>query len=310
MRALTLKCRYVDLSYAFDGLTIYTKENEIASEKMAELSSACHQLEFVNSTHDEQISRQIKNEAVRKCMGFYNQMTRNILINDNLGNDYQRYIHFDDNDHELYHRDNFLKSQNHVHIKFNRIINQNQLLSLLNIMIKLDMLSHDAKNEFINLFCNRFTSAREKLQSTLTGKIEPDAKNIIQFIHACGDDNILADLHDFLLDQKFDYLRRTTFGANNGDWQGETSAHQMMIVSKEWAMIEKSFSLQMAYNLESNCTFNLAVAKERTEQLTNLFSFFAIPRKVDAKHTKSKAIGDFERGNKEEFERRYNKHFI
>src|SRR5579885_704669 len=204
--------------------------------------------------------------------------------------DYDKFVRRNDDDHMLYHRDSFILDESHWHIKFTCLLNIDQLVEILNIFIKHQLLTKHEQTKFLEAVEKRYSDARIVLSNTLTTEKEADAKTIIAFIKKCPDNDILKNLHGYLTAKVFDYLRSEPITDQNDSsaterkkYQGSDSNGQIVATSREWSLIEKAITLQMAHNIQNHCTrFTPALGKQYAKRLKHQFCFFSISR--NAKH--------------------------
>ena len=114
-----------------------------------------------------------------------------------------------------------------------------------------------------------------ELKINLKNEKYADTNAIINFIKNCKDNHLLTLFHKALLDKKADYLRACTGRIKMTFWQGTTHSG-IAACSKSWAMIEKSFSLQVAQNEKAKyMKFTSEVASQRAIYLRDTYLFFA-----------------------------------
>lgn len=119
---------------------------------------------------------------------------------------------------------------------------------------------------------------------------------------------MLVDLHQYLLEQKFDYLRTNPAG-DRSTWQGTDANGQIVKTSESWSMIEKAIELQMAHNIEKGCRFTYRVARDRAKELS-MHRFFGVKHNLveDAavmQEPQSPSVIAFEGKDTDTFDKRY-----
>lgn len=271
MRALTQKCRYINLSLAFDTLTIYRNFSE------------------EDKTLEESIDDAI--DSMKDLENFHWLVQRN------------------EDDHSMYHQDEFsIDPENiaeHWHVKMSNTIELPDLENLLTKLVQHELLNDLEMKNFIAAFMLRFETSRKKFDDALIGEINQDTSTIINLIKNCDDNAILIDWHRYLVTGKFDYLREVNVITNF--WQTKIEKN-LIETSETWAMIEKSLSLQIAMNIKQQTKFNKAVAEDRAGQFEENLSFFSIKRQHN-EQKKSKFFNTFISGQENELESLYEKHF-
>jgi hypothetical protein len=279
MPALTFKGNLVNLSYVDDALTFYPNFSYYEEDSGQSLRNClkvfkqCNKLNFVISRLNGYHSTQ-NNERFISCL---EQIQAGKICS------YDKYVIRTDDDHLLYHRDSYNLNDSHWHIKFRRILNKDQLATILNIFENSMLITHEEKLDFLAAFDQRYIECRNRLDRELDGICQEDVGTvIINFVNRCSDNDILSDLHKYLLEEKFDFIRAVN-GSEIPRFQGCNRQGQVVPTHIAWAKIEKAIAVQMVHNIQKQCTdFSPRLAKVSAKRLGNQCSFFAIPRK--AKH--------------------------
>lgn len=282
MPALTFSADKVNLSYSYDTLTIYPKfESYTQGERaLGYLLGLCHQLDYVKVPTKLEITKNLITHD--KCMRVITRKVGNV-----------RSVLRDDDDHGMYHHDGFKMEDLHRHLNFKSMLTSDQLSEILNILVAQNLLTSHEKIAFLKALKERYQLAREKLdgvvesimqavQVTTINELIPfdtltsqaDMKAIIHFLSTIEDNEILVDLHCYLLSEKFDYLRNNPAGEASC-WQGTDAKEVVIKTSQGWAMIEKSIELRMARNIEITCKFTTTLAEKRAEQFLG-HKFFGV----------------------------------
>lgn len=138
--------------------------------------------------------------------------------------------------------------------------------------------------EFLAKFDARYSASRMLLDGAIAAVPEiqvdhakaPDVEKIsqaiIQLIKSCPANDILANLHDYLLLEKFDYLR------TGKGFRGTDAKAQVVETSKAWADIQKAFSAQIAVNTINNTSFTEIVGSDYAQRYSADFPFFSLLR--------------------------------
>ena len=226
----------VKLSYAFDAMTVYPKS--AAQQAMcASAVAACSNLPFVsnNGLSDPDYMSE-------KCVS-------NLQFDSELGP--IRYVHREDDDHSLYHQDTFHMDDGHMHVKFRSKLTENELEHLLQVFVNYQLITPFEKYFFLLGHVFRHGCARVAINKilglnlgeveSLTPSVEESTRNIISYLKTIQDNDILIDLHLYLLSSTFDYLRENAAGEIS-IWQGTDAYGNVVKTSKSWAIIEKSIT--------------------------------------------------------------------
>jgi|GEM_PF-4039337 len=287
MPALTVGLKNFNLSLTYDGLTFYYNFQR-ETDLFARLS-LCQQTLNLNNTFDF-------------CSSHFSHR-----------NEFDRFIHRDDDDHGMYHQDQYAIDKDHSHFKFKTPITRDKLVGVLDEFIKHNLISKDEKDNVLTKYDDRNAKALLNLRASLSGTkdIDIDTREIINFIRSCTENDILGYLHESLLMSRFDYLRAVTAYSPAYIWQGTNGTQQVVETSKQWAMIQKAMSLQLANNIRQTCdTFSKDVANERASQLRNSFVFFGLKRKAAAcTYVASSMFKAYSNQDENTFEKKYNNHF-
>jgi hypothetical protein len=289
MSALTLNGKNINLSLAYDGLTIYL------------------------------------NFATPNLFGALGLCRRSLLLNQELGlcsdeiektvkgSDFDRYIHHEDDDHSFYHQDNYPIEKDHMHFKFKAPMTRKKLEIVIAELEKHHLISSEESSAILSAYDERNKKALLDLRGSLSGTrdAEVDARAIIHYIRDCKDNDIIDFIHGALLEPRFDYLRTVTAVSMTTLWQGTDKEGKLVETSKQWAMIQKAVSLQLANNVRVECgNFSPKVATERATQLLASHSFFGLKRKAPMCTDKASSMFTaFKDKQDAVFNAKYQKHF-
>jgi len=315
MPALTFKGKYVNISYADDTLTFYPtfayyeNDTEHKFRNCLNVVKACGNLNFVIKRLDDKKSTQENEQFISALESINSKKSAGSCL-------YDKFVMRCDDDHMLYHRENnadqsvFKLDASHWHIKFNLILNQEQMNDVLNIFISNGLLAVEEKNTFITAVNYRYSQNHEQLTALLSNEKETDTNKILTFITTCQDNDVLVNLHHYLTTEKFDYLREIS--DEKIAYQGTNRNGQIVKTSKTWAQIEKAFTLQISHNIQTQCTqFTSELGKTYATRLDNQYTFFAIKRK--AKHgptAKSKTYEAMTNADENILNQKYEKAFV
>jgi hypothetical protein len=170
-------------------------------------------------------------------------------------------------------------------LEFKDITNTRNLKLDLDILEEAGYLNNDeAKNAF-SIFSNIVNAregarmdakveARSQLKKLCKTNKQSDLKSIINFIATCNNNEILPDLHRYLLTAEFNYLREKTGTFSFSAWHGTDEKGNIVRCSKSWAMIEKAISLQMLKNTQEKVPDGRSIAFG----LASSCKFFSIRR--------------------------------
>lgn len=248
-----------------------------------------------------------KNPITKKRSNFFKELRQHFPITT---------IDEDDYEHEMFHTDDFDPNQTHYHFSFNEKFNLLKLENFQWFIEKLEyheLISPAEKNDCLAEFQQRQKKYQAILEQKFTKDKELDTKEIINSIKNCNDNDILVNLHAHLLSAQFEYLRLTNIPTIF--WVGTDQKQAIVPTSEAWAMIEKSISLQLAFNIKFFSDHELEDAeKVIPTQIKGLAShnrFFAIKRKAN-EISQSKMFEDACLGTEDglpKFNKRYLKHF-
>lgn len=285
MSAITINGKNLNLSLAYDGLTIYFN---------FDLPDMFHAWNMC-----------------AKSIALIGEL--NVCTEIMVKQEFDRYIHRDDDDHSFYHQDSFPIEHDHSHIKFLKPITRAKLDLLVGELEKHGLISTDEKTKFLSRYDERNREALLSLRGALSGTrdVEIDTREIINYLRTCKDNDVITYLHDALLAPRFDYLRQVTSASTDKRWQGTNADGKLVETSKHWAMIQKAISLQLANNIRVECgTFSSKVAHERADQLLKNVSFFALKRKgMQCTTELSSTFKAFSAKDEATFTGKYEKHF-
>ncbi|KTC83754.1 hypothetical protein [Legionella cincinnatiensis] len=131
-KAFTHLCKNVNLSLYDNTLTVYTKSKmsfpPIRTELDLLMVLLFSQMDCVSAQIDKMFDMR-KNE-----LGVY------------------RFVHRDDNDHNLYHQDNFNMEDNHYHAQFSKTIDEIKLEDILGILEKHTLITAEEHESFLKAY--------------------------------------------------------------------------------------------------------------------------------------------------------------
>jgi hypothetical protein len=290
MPALTFEVATAKLSFSYDGLTIYPTM-VASSYSMQLVMTRCFQLAFVRVPDED--------PTIQKSCAAITQKSF-----------FDRAIYRDDNDHFLYHqRDEYDMDDSHYHLKFRRSLSQSEVVILADVFEQEKLFSPQECTQFKKTVEDRCKAAHAALDVCLNQNKSHDLRAINQFVLTCADNDLLADLHQYLLSAKFNYLRACDgFFTKKSKWQGTISDGSIVETSKTWAMIEKAITLQLAANIRNNTKASAGVLLARAVEFSAALPFFSIPRRqgdLAVSRTYDAICND----DKDGFETRYARHF-
>ena len=290
MPALTFNAATAKISLSYDGLTIYPLGSS-RSYSLALVITSCLQLSFIQVPNTEPTLEKSMVTITKKP--FYN-----------------RQIHINDNDHFLYHQsDEYDMEDSHYHFKFTHILSKNEILILANVFESEKLFTAQESDDFKQAIHERFNVAHEVLETLLNQNKAHDLRAINQFVLTCTDNDLLADLHAYLLSARFNYLRQCDgFFVKKSLWRGTAQDGSVVETSKTWAMVEKAITLQLAANIRNNTKSSAEVVAERAGELSAKLPFFSIARRQGSR-TVNHAYTALSNGDKAEFESLYTQHF-
>lgn len=292
MPALIFKGHFANFSFTFDGITIYPTfeyyQTPGLRNCLGTIQSECGKLDFVIKMLPDQ-------KPTQKNLDFI-QSLNSVKSSDAS---YDRYVRRVDQDHALYHQDDFKLDDSHWHIKFKNVLNSDNVHKILTIFNGFHLLNGKEKNTILDQFNERYTLWRTKLNADLMQDQPHDAKVIVEnVINHCPDIDILLNLHSFLLTQPFEYLRKPKIEDKLTHWQGTDAAGEVKPCSKAWAMIEKNIAYRMDMLLIKGVNqFTPSIGEERAKQFATSHVFFAIKRKSTAKQKVNKIYEAFVHGD-------------
>lgn len=304
MPALTFQFKNYNVSINYDTLTVYPLfEKYITSEAMAD----CHKLKFVKN-----IKIPSEKHAEQRKVSEEIELKKKV-----------RYVFFDADDHGMYHKDGFNEDNTHYHMNFYAPLTRDQLIELSDIFIKHHLITEDEKTTLLSTFDKRYADHHASLDRVLSeaksditqSKANLDTGLIHNFIEACSDLDLLADLHKYLLATKFDYLRVFKPTTNPSmKWKATDAKDQVVTTSSSWALIERAIKLRMAECIKTTCRYSTDLAKNRAVQLAKFHKFFSIRHGIakdaaDPNEPLSPSFLVFKEGDKEHFDSIYQAHF-
>lgn len=264
MPAFTFNTKNANFSIGFDSITIYSKKT--LEKQVPLVLTACRKIMVAEI------------EVPTSPMG-----SNNLHHKIRTDGDFQRYIHREDDDHQLFHADNFDMEEDHSHIKFKTNLTLSKLSQIAGIMASMDFISETEKNDFLNMYKMRFVSAKNKLEALLKQDKQKDIEAIKEFIKNCPDNDILTFIHEQLTGSKFDYLRAiqvnpaAASAAASAQWISHDKDDDIIMTSKDWAMLEECFTIKIADNIRRNSSvFSQRVARAYSEEFKHDYSWFAM----------------------------------
>lgn len=220
---------------------------------------------------------------------------------------FERLVERDDAEHDFYHMDNLDKAISHAHIKFKKTPTREQLSTMLQAFVTYNIITEIEKDTFFLSLEQRYSDARSKLEIRVDQTDAAREDIIINYLKQCEDNDILIDLHAYLLEQKFDYLRCQH--ADLQPWMGTNVTGAIVPTSKSWARIEKCIAFKMAMNFCEHTKFNSEIGLHAASQFTETHSFFAIKRKAGREDKLNHVAHDLANGERESLAKRYQKNF-
>lgn len=302
MPALTRACRYTKLSFYHDTFTLYPTfeyyQNPGLRNCLEAIAGECGKLDFVIKFLPDE-------KPTKENLDFVKGLTE--VKQDHV--EFDRYVRRVDPDHWLYHKDTYQYDDSHWHIKFKSILTKEQLSLVLDVFVKHQILSLEEKEAYLKDYDMRYQLYRLEVEKSLLGNKDKDMRIIVsKFIMTCSDNDLLADLNNFLSSEKFDYLREMSSADIVGRWYGVDRSNQMVATSKEWSWIQKNIRLQMSLNIKKDVKhFTPQIGSERTKQLTSAFPYFNSKSRPYVEGQESKIAVAFAKGDEKELERIQNK---
>lgn len=289
MSALIVRLKNINISLSYDTLTVYpTMQKTVAINAGAKLPAAIKYQEtpeYQRYSHSGHLIKMIQN-----------------------GTAFDRFVYQNEDDHKIYHLNKLNLDAEHVHLKFRSKMTKNIIIDILNAFITNNVITDAEKTQALEEYDTHFRGEREKFTTLLTGLDQSDDTDaIIKWISTCRANEVLTDIHDYLTETKFDYLREYS---NSSQWQGSDRNQKIVPTSKQWARIEKAFALQMQRNIYEIANFTANVGKNRAAQFSSGHSFFAIKRKTKSGvNTESKNYHLFSDAKASLLQDSYIKHF-
>lgn len=297
MPALTLTSKLVNFSYSYDTLTVYPNFNLDPSLYIDKVIDACGKMECVLLVAPPSKYAPAMDECINK-----------IPIT--------RFVHAEDDEHALYHHDSFKDDDEHWHLKFKSQITRHQLGQILDIFVQHALLSESKKKDFLAEFDNRYQLINNKVDEIFKNtavqfslySVYKAHLNLIQFIKKIEDNDVLTHLHHYLLDDKFDFLRRNK-NRTSSNWQGTDAEGKKINTCKTWAMIERTLVLQMAHNIATGCQFTPFLASSRTKQFLKNHRFFGLKHDTTNSGRLSPSVVAFQNCDAITLDHLYQSHF-
>lgn len=210
-------------------------------------------------------------------------------------------------DREIYHVDgNHTLSTEQRRIKLKSQITPKVLNNILETFIECKLISPDEKTNFLKAYDNYIKGFLDQLVSQLKFQQYKDLTVIINYIKNCKSNDLLVNLHQYLLSDKFNYLREYSLISF---WQGTNKDGRITSTSKSWAMIEKSIELQMIHNLKTKSKFKQKLTDERSKQFDKEHLFFGINRNFSKLRTHNASFEYFREANFKLLDEKYRTHF-
>ncbi len=300
--ALVLIGKEIDISYIYDTLTVYLKkDSELAPGDLDVCLAKCTEIiETPVSLFGMRLMMQEsvpKTEAVRSRK-FY----KFTLETKDFGEaQKERFIYHAADDHDFYHQDTIDRDRLHSHVKFKRAITQDQFTQMIEVFRSEGLITPAQKEAYVAAFKKRNTDAEAAVDAICTPAAEAkssggdarklkDGQALIQYIGACQNNDVLLHLHEYLLSEKFDYLRVISAAdlhpkAPEKEWQGMSRfSAEPVPTSGTWAKLEKALRLQMIENWRQHARqFTPELGAERRRQFATSHPFFAIKSSRDPK---------------------------
>lgn len=302
MPALTYKCKLVNLSYADMVFTLYPTfeyyQHKGLRNCLEKIEMECCEYDFIIKFLPGETPR-IENYH------FVNSLYQIQFTHP----EYDRYIRRKDPDHLLYHKDNFKISDSHYHIKFKSILSREQIIFILDTCVKHQLIEETEKQQFLEALSDRYARMKEDITHLLVANQLIDLKNLLNYISKCEDNDILSNLHEYLLTKDFDYLRLKSTSATKS-WQGTNHEGQIVETSEVWARLEKAITLQMIHNIRIRCNpFISQIGSEYANNLASNHRFFSIKRKSTSVKSTNDAYAAFCDADAEKLDKKYKSNF-
>lgn len=269
-KLLTKDFYNIGLSLAYDGMTIYPKADEKDATKV----------------NQDSVQLPARPKFKRRSDDIHYRISMHVLIKslDDICDilPWQRNIMQYHPDHNLYHQDNYARDHHHWHLKFTCPLARAHLSQALAVFVAYQIITSDEAQAFLREYDDRYESQHTKLSRRLTQEREADFKIILHYVRACTQNDLLIDLHQYLVSPWFDYLRHQPEQAGHQYWLGTDADGDVIHTSSCWAKIEKAIALQMAQNIRSQCSrFTAPLAEERGRELGDYARFFWIKHKSE-----------------------------
>ncbi|OGV27735.1 MAG: hypothetical protein A3F18_00685 [Legionellales bacterium RIFCSPHIGHO2_12_FULL_37_14] len=298
MPALCFEASKIKFSFACDTLTIYPKFTLVEYNEVKLAINLCGKLAFVTASVPDLTQEGAELEDAQQ----------EILQN----NTDTRFIHRDDNDHDMYHHDNFLLDDNHYHLNFTHEITREKLDEVLSIYLDQNIITAAEKSDFLAKFDARLHDIDDHFDQVFANSnLDNFIKNILTYIKDTEDNELLTHLHKYLLNSKFDVLR-TASSEETSHFRGTNANDEVVPTSKVWGDIEKAISLQMAHNIRVNTKFDVNVAQGRYIELCD-HRFFPVKHKVETSDNLqdlvSPCLQKFKDAKSSEFDSEYTEFF-
>ncbi len=270
VRSLSVEFENIKMSLTFDALTVYRKYEDVVGSGREAEADAEGRIEIGLGSLKGKISEE-------KHAASYFAMREALEGNEVLE---------DEDDHPLFHQDEFSRETIHTHVRFPHLLRRDQLeTTILPIMLENGLLSAQEAQALLALYDQRYQKCREVLDVALSVPPAPgalpreleskipvlalegvagDAEAIIQLIKRCKTNDVVLDLHAYLLSEKFDYLRKGKEG-----YRGTDAKDQIVETTKIWADIQQAISLQLRVNV-----INSLSATTQTEAGPVYFTLF------------------------------------
>ena len=234
MPVFTKKLSKIGISYIDGTMTIYPAavQDRVTSTQVAIANAAFSG----GPTLAEQNSSLIRN--ISRSLHF-------------IGHIFDKFSRCDgDKGYALFHRDERLMDDWYYHVKFKSGLDHLGMDDVLHSFVAFGVISLAEKNSVLRDFYFRYVNFRASLDSHLSGVKSSDLPRIISEIVDCEDNDLLIDLHKYLLTEKFDYLRVKTGISSFSFWRGTNRSGSVVSTSKSWATIEKGIMLKIVENIK------------------------------------------------------------
>lgn len=307
MPSLSKRLSKINISIQYDTVTLYpTEMKQVTCQQMSMFITRCGQigLLFPGCQIEENIVE--ANESMNPLQKLP---------------EYDRFIHRQDHDHDLYHQDEFKIEDNHYHYKSKHILNHDRLRQICDIAISTDIMTQAEAAGLLADFDDRYQTKIVALADRLTESKDMNVANkaIHQFIAQCDDLDTLTFLHQQLLAPKYAFLRSKSLQQNpllaplpSGWYATASQDGAVREVNPSWAKIEKSFELQMMHIMDNVCQMDAGVGHERASEFHVDSPFFGIKRHQKGPYdalARNKLFTLFNQGDAKAIEQEYKTHF-